>query len=227
MAKAAVSLFFWLTIASCFLPAVVRADEYDDLRLKWRNELTGGTNLPLADPIVQSRLASIAGAPLGFWPTLNTSSTRTSLWADAARSNESEDITTCYDRLRAMALAWATRGCSLETNAALGADIVSALDWAYTNYFNENRTQYDNWWDWQIGTPQHLNNACVLIYDLLTPAQLANHRAAIHKFTPVATGTGANRTAKAPVRSLVFKLGAADRTELVAIAVQRGLVHLD
>jgi DNA-binding NarL/FixJ family response regulator len=34
-------------------------------------------------------------------------------------------------------------------------------------------------------------------------------------------------TAKAHVRSCLAKLGAADRTELVAIAVQRGLVHLD
>lgn len=33
-------------------------------------------------------------------------------------------------------------------------------------------------------------------------------------------------TAKAHVRSLLAKLGAADRTELVSIAVQRGLVHL-
>lgn len=34
-------------------------------------------------------------------------------------------------------------------------------------------------------------------------------------------------TAKAHVRSLLSKLGAADRTELVSIAVQRGLVHLE
>ena len=34
-------------------------------------------------------------------------------------------------------------------------------------------------------------------------------------------------TAKAHVRSLLAKLGAADRTELVAIAVKRGLVHLE
>ena len=34
-------------------------------------------------------------------------------------------------------------------------------------------------------------------------------------------------TAKAHVRSLLTKLGAADRTELVAIAVQRGLVHFE
>jgi DNA-binding NarL/FixJ family response regulator len=34
-------------------------------------------------------------------------------------------------------------------------------------------------------------------------------------------------TAKAHVRSLLTKLGAADRTELVSIAVQRGLVHLE
>jgi len=34
-------------------------------------------------------------------------------------------------------------------------------------------------------------------------------------------------TAKAHVRSLLSKLGAADRTELATIAIQRGLVHLD
>lgn len=34
-------------------------------------------------------------------------------------------------------------------------------------------------------------------------------------------------TAKAHVRSMLTKLGAADRTELVAIAVQRGLIHLE
>lgn len=34
-------------------------------------------------------------------------------------------------------------------------------------------------------------------------------------------------TAKAHVRSLLAKLGAADRTELVGIALQRGLVHLE
>jgi DNA-binding NarL/FixJ family response regulator len=34
-------------------------------------------------------------------------------------------------------------------------------------------------------------------------------------------------TAKAHVRSLLSKLGAADRTELVAIAMQRGLIHLE
>jgi DNA-binding NarL/FixJ family response regulator len=34
-------------------------------------------------------------------------------------------------------------------------------------------------------------------------------------------------TAKAHVRSLLAKLGATDRTELVSIAIQRGLVHLE
>ena len=34
-------------------------------------------------------------------------------------------------------------------------------------------------------------------------------------------------TAKAHVRSMLTKLGAADRTELASIAMQRGLVHLD
>jgi len=55
--------------------SLVRADEFDDLRIKWRDILTGGTNLDLGDPVVQSRIASIAG--------------RTNLWADAAGPTQS------------------------------------------------------------------------------------------------------------------------------------------
>jgi hyaluronate lyase len=201
--------FRWFVLGGLLLFGCSRlpADEFDDLRLKWRDILTGGTNLNLADPVVQSRLAGVASTANSYWSTLNTAPGRTNLWADAARPDQSEDITTCYNRLRAMALAWATRGCSLETNAALGADIVGGLDWLYTNYYNETRSQYDNWWDWQIGTPQHLNNAAVLVYDLLTPAQITNYNKAVDKFTASPNGTGANRTDTALVVAVRGILG--------------------
>jgi len=185
----------------------LRADEFDDLRLRWRDMLTGGTNLDLGDAVVQSRLNSIANTANYNWSTLDTSPSRTYLWADAARTNQSEDISSCYSRLRAMALAWATRGCTLETNATLGADIVSGLNWLYANRYNETKSEYDNWWDWEIGSPQNLNNAAVLIYDLLTPAQITNYNKAVDKFVPATSKTGANRTDTALVVAIRGILG--------------------
>ena len=203
------SLFRHLVLASlCLLwTDAVRADEFDDLRLRWRDMLTGGTNLDLGDTLVKSRLSSIAGAANSSWATLNTNAGRTNLWSDAARLDQSEDITTCYSRLRAMALAWSTRGCSLQGNATLASDIVSGLDWVYTNRYNEAKTEYDNWWDWEIGAPQNLNNTAVLMYDRLTASQLANYCKAVDKFVPATTYTGANRSDTALVVAIRGILG--------------------
>lgn len=199
---------WWLVVLLCLAGMwAASADEFDDLRVKWCDLLTGGTNLDLGDAVVQSRLAGIASTANAYWSSLNTSPSRTYLWSDAARTNQSEDITTSYNRLRAMALAWATRGCSLQTNAALGADIVSGLDWLYANRHNESRTEYDNWWDWEIGSPQSLNSTAALVYELLSPAQLANYLNAVDQFTPAATYTGANRTDTALVVAVRGILG--------------------
>jgi len=54
-----------------------------------------------------------------------------------------------------MTLAYATHGCALENNVTLRSDIISALDWLYTNRYNETKAKYDNWWDWQIGIHLH------------------------------------------------------------------------
>ena len=55
---------------------------------------------------------------------MDKSPTRTFLWSDIASTTISSHITNTYSRLLAMALAYATPGCSLHGNAALLADIV-------------------------------------------------------------------------------------------------------
>ncbi|MBI5692066.1 MAG: polysaccharide lyase 8 family protein [Verrucomicrobia bacterium] len=208
---------FALALLPCF-PGRAAADEFDTLRQKWADMLTGGDRLVLADPRVASAITSITNTANSHWSSLDKSAGRTRLWSDAASTTDSSHVSTNFSRLRAMALAYATAGSTLQGNAALRADILGGLDWMYANRYNETKAIYDNWWDWEIGSPKLLVDAAVLMSADLSPAQLAAYMRAVEKFVPSATTpaaggssgtfTGANRMDKiyvVAIRGLLVK----------------------
>ena len=194
------------------------SDEYDALREKWRTILTGGDSFAI-DSDTQARINSTTSSANASWSTMDTSPGRAWLWSDLTSTTISAQITSNYTRLRSMALALRTHGSTLENNATLRADIIGGLDWLYTNRYNETKTYYDNWYDWEIGSPQYLLDIVTLVHDSLTPTQVGNYMAATNKFTPLGTvspvigvTTGANRIWEMNVvalRSIVLKKAAA------------------
>ncbi len=186
--------------AMLFSPPALSADEFDTLRLKWREMLTLGTNANPADPNYAGWISSIGREAQNDWASMNTNAGRTFLWSDLNHlGTVSADITETHGRIKAMALGYAVHGSSVEANATLRNAIIGALDWMYAGYYNETKTEYDNWYDWEIGTPLELNDVAVLMYDDLTGAQLDNYMRAINRFTPAPEGTGANLVWKASV----------------------------
>lgn len=173
--------------------------------------LTGGTNYNPSDPDIAAQISLITSQAESHWSTMDNTP-GSYLWSDLASTTVSAHITSNYTRLREMALAYSTYGSSLYNNTALKNDIIVALDWMYQNRYNETKSQYDNWWDWQIGAPQRLLDITVLLYDQLTPAQIDHYMDAIEKFTPsVGSMTGANRVWKATIialRGVIVKDGA-------------------
>ena len=184
-------LFLLLLLAS-----LVHADDYDTLRAKWKDIIVG-SGYDTLDADVASRLTSIANAANSNWTAMDKSPTRTFLWSDLASTTISSHVTSTYSRLRAMALAYATPGCSLQGNVTLLADIVSGLDWMYANRYGASTAQYDNWWDWEIGTPIQLTDIGVLLYDQLTTTQLTNYMNAVNFQVPTPDMTQANKVWKA------------------------------
>lgn len=188
-------------VLALLLTATLHADEYDTLRLKWRDILLGTGNNP-ADSDVASKLASIASAANTQWTAMNKAPSRTSLWSDLASTTNSAHVTSNYERLMTMARGYATPGSSLQGNADLLADILGGLEWMHANRYSATTAQYNNWWDWEIGAPLELNDICVLLYDQLPSTQLANYMAAVDHQTPTPDMTGANRVWKAQVVGL-------------------------
>ncbi|MEK4005270.1 polysaccharide lyase family 8 super-sandwich domain-containing protein [Paenibacillus sp. FSL H3-0333] len=191
------------------------ADEFDGMRENRKVMLTGGATLNTADADIAAALTGLANEADGYWQTMNTSPSRTYLWSDNPGIGNSIHIRVTYERLKTMALAYATTGTALHENSQLGSDIVAALDYMYTTRYHEAVTPTasgtSNWWDWQIGIPMQLNDTAVLMYDILSPAQIANYMTAVERFSPAVTLTGANRAWKAIVvgeRGILVKDGA-------------------
>jgi len=192
-------------------------DEYDALREKWRTILTGGDAFTV-DSTLQARINTITSTANSNWSSMDKTVGRTTLWSDLNSTTNSAHISATYGRLWNMALALRTHTSTLENNATLRTDIISALDWMYANRYNENKTIYDNWWDWEIGSPQTLVDIVTLLFDSLTPSQIGSYMAATRKFTPtgvvspvIAVTTGANRVWEVGVvamRALLLKRSA-------------------
>ncbi len=182
------------------------ADDFDKLRVAWWQLQTGGTNYSLSDNLVKSRLTSITNAATSDWNSMDKTGTNAFLWSDLTSTTDSAEISTAYTRLRAMALAYATYGSALRSNATLSADIQTGLNWMHTHRYNESipaaSGEYDNWYDWEIGAPLQIVDIAVFMYDALGITGLSNTLNALDHFVPSpfsgtsGTSTGGNLTDK-------------------------------
>uniref|UniRef100_A0AAU2K2Y5 Polysaccharide lyase 8 family protein n=1 Tax=Streptomyces sp. NBC_00049 TaxID=2903617 RepID=A0AAU2K2Y5_9ACTN len=176
--------------------AFAAGDEYDALRLRWRTMLLGSGFDPAAAPFAE-KLALLGSQAAEYRSAMAPVSG--SLWPDLPLT-VSGSITLSYTRLGTMAQAYAQPGTGLTGDAALVAAVKTGLDHLYGRVYNPAKSQFGNWWDFRIGSPQSLLDTCTVLHDQLTATQLADYLGAVDHFVPdsavgayTGTSTGANR----------------------------------
>ncbi|MES2692252.1 MAG: hypothetical protein V4773_02185, partial [Verrucomicrobiota bacterium] len=212
-----------LTLAS----HATRADEYDTLRNRWKVMLTGGTGYTTTDPgAVSDRVLIIQNTAQGFIGKFRTSpAAGQSLWTDDDPNEQmawpftSAAITASYNRLKQMAVSYATPGSSHYQNSSVHQKILDGLIWMHANqYFKQQfyhpttnayrSNPFGNWWDWRIGAPIEMLETIIIVYNgsNITATQLANYLTTVDTSTPASTTvmdyTGANRSWVAKVWAL-------------------------
>ncbi|MGW2485377.1 polysaccharide lyase 8 family protein [Streptomyces sp. NPDC001571] len=177
------------------------ADEFDTLRLRWR-DLTLGTGYDATAEPYATKLAALGTSARAALAAMAPATG--SLWPDQPLTNPatgSANMTASYGRLNTLAQAWAQPGTGSTGDTALIAAVGKGLDHLYTQIYNENTKSFGNWWDWQIGSSRLVLDTAVIAYDTLTAEQIGHCTAAIDHFVPDSavaiysgTSTGANRT---------------------------------
>ncbi|MFD8320787.1 polysaccharide lyase family 8 super-sandwich domain-containing protein [Kitasatospora purpeofusca] len=176
------------------LPAFAAGDQYDQLR----DRMNALPALPAGTAPFTARLASLgtdaAATRTAMAPTTG------SLWPDLPIGSVSANVTASFGRLRQMLDAYRYPGTGLTADNGLATAIVTGLDWMAANAYTPTGNSYDNWWDWQIGSPQASMTLTAALYDKLTPQQITTFTGAVDRFVPdskvasyTASSTGANR----------------------------------
>lgn len=158
-------------------------DEYDALRLKWKDFILHG-DYDTNDPYIAEKLEVINERAQEVWDTLNKGQDRTYLWSDLSNGeNDGTPMGLSYRRLYDMTRGYAMKGTSLYGNQEILTDILSGLQWLNVHWYNENEQKEGNSWWWDIGTPMALTDMCTILYDELEQARLVNYMRAIRHWT--------------------------------------------
>ncbi|MEV5159369.1 polysaccharide lyase 8 family protein [Streptomyces sp. NPDC053728] len=211
------------------------AADFAALRATWRTLLLGKDFKPTAEPF-GTKLAALgaqASAHAERMAPTDDSLFPDAVWADPDPDLDTESyafsstIQTTFQRLYAMAEAWAQPGTGITQDPAVAAKIVAGLDHVYARIYNEGQARYGNWYNWQIGGPQALLDTALLVRDELSADQVAAYCRAVDAFVPdsavasyTGTSTGANRIDLCRVLAIRGILGEdADKVALAASAL--------
>jgi hyaluronate lyase len=173
------------------------ADEYDTLRARWVGFLVGTGYDPATEPFA-TKLAQVGSAARGYRSSMAPGPG--GLWPDLPLGSVSGHITGSFQRLNTMAGAYGMPGTGLTGDTGLASAVATGLDFLTANAYTASGAPYDNWWDWEIGSPQAMLNVVALVYDQLTATRIGSYLAAVDHHVPDSkvasysgTSTGANR----------------------------------
>lgn len=105
-----------------------------------------------------------------------------------------------YQYIRAMALAYETKGCALYKNKDMLEDIKMALEFMNKYHYNQAFKQgdktvpYGNWFSWRLGAPVYLGETLLLLYDDLDKEVINKYATTMEEFVNWTSFTGANST---------------------------------
>ncbi|MFI6318272.1 polysaccharide lyase 8 family protein [Nonomuraea sp. NPDC050556] len=150
----------------------------------------------------------VDGSANAVWRKLRPDPRRPSLWPDLPLGNPATgNFNRSYNRMRTLALGWATPGTRMYRDPAVAEGAVSALDFLHRHAYNERLDRRgSNWFWWEIGVPRSLTDTCALLFDAIPDGRLTRWLRPLWRWCPDAdrrishhgvVETGANRAGKA------------------------------
>ncbi|PRY54678.1 hyaluronate lyase [Knoellia remsis] len=171
---------------------------FDELRRRWVDYLTGGSELDTTNPVIAERVAQISEAAATAVGSALPLTAGGNIWADLPMAGKEANIALTYRRIVDVATAWATRGTAQHADPAVAEALVAWYRHMTTSWYNAGSRPFGNWWFWEIGIPRSLGDLTALIDGLLTQADRDAAMAGVRRFTPNpnfrGTGTSLSET---------------------------------
>ena len=174
--------------------------EFTAMRSKWAERLTGNsywkgeataaeykTILKGYDEAAKAALDKfVPGSSTQLFSDLDLDfQNKLSTKPNSTNTNDSVDFSTAISRIQDMARAWAAKGSAYYHNEDLKNNILYAMEWAYSHFYNEklnNQAMFGNWYHWWISMPQSLSGTVILMHDAMSADLLAREAATLAHF---------------------------------------------
>ncbi|NBE93264.1 polysaccharide lyase 8 family protein [Nonomuraea sp. KC401] len=177
---------------------------FDTARERWVSLLAGGSY----DPAYADKTRAVEGSAHAVLRKLKPAPGRPSLWPDLPLDDpRTGNFNRAYNRMRTLALGWATPGTAMHGDPQVAETAVRALDFLYEHAYHEDLDRRgSNWFWWEIGVPRALTDTCALLYDGLPKDRLKRWLRPLRRWCPDperrvshpgVVETGANRAGKA------------------------------
>ena len=170
-----------LTTALSLPASASSEDDFDALRRKWCDVLTGGSTIDPSDPDFRAALVRVDNAATGLLAKVDGSGTN--VFTDLDLFNDAQ-MTTTYQRLAQLATAWATPGSRYRDDAGVRDTVLAGLERAHTRIYHAGQSEYGNWWSWEIGSTRALADAMAVLYDHIPADRREAYCATIDHFVP-------------------------------------------
>lgn len=154
-------------------PSAPTADLFDELRLRLLATLVGPPDLDLSDPLIAQESRDLAARVEKILPLVDRSAGRPGVFTDnvLVGATDASVVTNTFKHLVDMAEAWATPGNAHSGSAALAEDIIAGLRTVHELQYFAGHAEWENWWDWEIGSPYRIGYVLVMLHDVI-PADL-------------------------------------------------------
>ncbi|MFC4121493.1 polysaccharide lyase 8 family protein [Nonomuraea zeae] len=177
---------------------------FDAARERWVGLLAGGSY----DSAFTERAQAVEGSANAVLRKLQPTPGRPSLWPDLPLDDPGTgNFNRSYNRMRTLALGWATPGTAMHGDGQVAETAARALDFLYEHAYHEGLDRRgSNWYWWEIGVPRSLTDTCALLYDGLPKDRLERWLRPLRHWCPDperrvshpgVVETGANRAGKA------------------------------
>lgn len=201
--------------------ALESGDEFDALRHKWVEQITGGDFDPTV-PQIAARLATMSAAANASFAAMHQEPGRTTLWDDlpvtgGTVTRNVENVGSSFARLYDLALAWATKGSSLHGRPEVAEALLGATRFLADTGYNTGSTWGGNWWWWEIGNPKRIGDLMALLYDVMPAADRDDYLATLRYYVP-------DPAKRKSLSSTTFRETGGNRTDKSLACAVRGII---
>ena len=161
------------------------SNHFKNLRSKWQQLTLGNYHLETCSAMVRHAICAQDKRTMFHMSHIDLSPTHPFLWADESCFSISQTHTNNYLRLLDMTKSYKLKGSPYYQDATLLKAIRYGLQLLHQYAYNQSFTPYyDNWWNWEIGSPLALGSILTLLYEELSSEELSQYTDVILHFQP-------------------------------------------